>query len=248
MGNKNSHPICPDVGGYNDNGVPIAGSLSLQHIMLIAGGACTAVTLALSLPLLFKHLHRYTVPSEQRQVVRLIFTPVVFAVFNLLGIAFYHASIYITIIADLYEAFALASFFLLLVNFVVPDVSNQEAFFAATENRSRKGEPIAGGSLSWFKYIWTVVFLYCVVKTILFIAQEASQATGTYCFTSNNAHFGHIWVSSSDCLSNSVVLTFQDSNLRLHHRCNGSVVDHTLLPPLQGGHGASQATCEAHQL
>ena len=146
-----SHPTCPDVGGYNDNGVPIAGSLSLQHIMLIAGGACTAVTLALSLSLLFKHLHRYTVPSEQRQIVRLIFTPVVFAVFNLLGIAFYHASIYITPIADLYEAFALASFFLLLVNYVVPDATQQEAFFAVTEHQRLKGEPISGSSLSLFK-------------------------------------------------------------------------------------------------
>ena len=39
-----------------------------------------------------------------------------------------------------------------------------------------------------------MVFAYPVVKTILFIAQEASQAAGTFCFTSNSVHFANIWV------------------------------------------------------
>ena len=81
----------------------------------------------------------------------MVFTPVVFAVCNLLAIAFYSASIYISPIADLYEAFALASIFALFVHFVIPDATQHENFFASTEQKSRKGETISGSSLGWFK-------------------------------------------------------------------------------------------------
>jgi hypothetical protein len=80
-----------------------------------------------------------------------MFTPVVFAIFNLLATAFYSAAIYLTPIADLYEAFALASVFALFVHFVALDASQHDEFFANIEQISRKGEVISRGSLGWFK-------------------------------------------------------------------------------------------------
>ena len=146
---SSSTVTCP-VEGSTQGGVPIAGSLTLQHIMLICRGACTALTLALSLSLILKHISRYSNPLEQRQIVRLVFTPVVFAVKNLLGIAFYSASIYITPVADLYEAFALAALLMLYVFYVAPDRSQHDQFFAMTQNRGRKGEVTPSGSFNWF--------------------------------------------------------------------------------------------------
>ena len=147
---SDSSPTCP-VEGNNDVGVPIAGSLTFQHVILIAAGACTAITFALSLSLIVKHLHRYTVPAEQRQIIRMVFTPVVFAIFNLLSIAFYSAAIYLAPVADLYEAFALASVLALFVHYVAPDTSQHDNFFAHTEQKTRKGEVISNESLGWFK-------------------------------------------------------------------------------------------------
>lgn len=117
------------VKGDNAVGLPIAGRLTFQQIIMLAGWACTAVTLALSLSLIIKHLRRHTVPAEQRQIIRMVFTSAVFAICNLLAIAFYSAAIYLTPIADLYEAFALASVFALFVHFVALDGKQHRDIF-----------------------------------------------------------------------------------------------------------------------
>ncbi|MCJ1303447.1 hypothetical protein MMC08_006257 [Hypocenomyce scalaris] len=233
MGNRHSThsstaPVCPD-DGSTERGVPIAGSLTFQQILLIAGGACTAITLALSLSNIIKHLHRYTVPAEQRQIVRMVFTPVVFAVFNLLAIAFYSASIYLSPIADLYEAFSLASVYLLVVHYVAPDDSQHERFFSAAENVGPKGQVTLGGSFQWFKRTWIVVFLYPVIRTILFVAQEASQATGTFCYTSNNVHFGHVWITALGAIFVTVAVL---AILRFYRRFKRSMTGHRTFSKL----------------
>jgi hypothetical protein len=61
----------------------------------------------------------------------------VFAIFSFLSIAFYDAAIYLKHIPDLYEAFALASFFILICNYVGEDEDERHAFIAsqgATQN------------------------------------------------------------------------------------------------------------------
>ena len=146
---SSSDATCP-VEGDTGTGEPIGGNLTFQHIILIVGGACLLFTLVSSLTLITKHLHIYTTPAEQRPILRIVFTPVVFATTNLLAIAFYSAAQYLTPIADLYEAFALASLFLLFVQYIAPDSQSHNTFFSELENKSRKGEVSPGGSLNWF--------------------------------------------------------------------------------------------------
>ena len=139
---------------------PIVGSLTFQHIILIIAVACAGATTVLSLWLIIKHLHRYTRPKEQRQVIRIIFTPVVFAVLSAFAILDYDAAIYIIPLRDLYEAFALASLFLLFIEYVAPDEATRDTYFFNLENRKKRGgrfsrskefDVIPGGSLKWYR-------------------------------------------------------------------------------------------------
>lgn len=144
----------------NDLGCPIlmvttvaehvVGQCTFQELMLIIGSVCTGITIVLSLFLTVKHLYRYTVPEEQRQIIRIVLAPVVFACVSLASIGSYSAAPYLKPIADLYEAYALASLFLLLVLYVSPDAPTREEFFLGIENTTKKGEVIPGGSLRWF--------------------------------------------------------------------------------------------------
>ena len=138
---------------------PIVGSLTFQHLILIISIACAGAAAVLSLWLILKHLHRYTQPKQQRQVIRIIFTPVVFAVLSVFAILDYNAAIYIIPLRDLYETFALASLFLLFTEYVAPDEATREAYFFGLENRKKRGgqfsrskayDVIPGGSLKWF--------------------------------------------------------------------------------------------------
>jgi hypothetical protein len=159
-GSNSTCPLPADEASLLLVGEPIVGNLTFQHIMLIIGIGCAGAATALSLWLILKHLHRYTQPKQQRQVIRVIFTPAVFAVLSVLAILDYDAAIYIIPLRDLYETFALASLFLLFIEYVAPDEDAREAYFFNLENRKKRGSKfsrskefdiVPGGSLKWFK-------------------------------------------------------------------------------------------------
>ncbi|OJD38123.1 uncharacterized protein BKCO1_500068 [Diplodia corticola] len=170
------------------DGQPLDIGITTQWLLTYISIPCIAITTIACLYLIFKHLHRYSRPAEQRQIVRLIWTPVVYSVFSLLGLLFYDAYEYIEPLPELYEAFALACLFVLFVHYG-RNPTVRESGFTRSQTRNEFQ------SIADIKKTWIMVFQYPVVKTILIIAQEASTATGTYCAASNSIHFGHIWIT-----------------------------------------------------
>lgn len=135
---------------------PIAGSLTFHQIIIIIGWVCIALTTCLWLGLLLPHLRQYARPNEQRQALRIILTPVVFAIASILSMHFYHAAQYIAPIASLYEAYALASLFLLYVHYVTPESSSREEYFQGLDRLARSGKIKSGGSLRWFRVSYNI--------------------------------------------------------------------------------------------
>ena len=76
--------------------------------MIIISLACMAVTVGLSLSLIVLHLRRYRAPKEQRQIIRILFSVVVYSVVAFFELFDYRIAQYIDPIGDLYEAFGLA--------------------------------------------------------------------------------------------------------------------------------------------
>ena len=174
---------------------PFLGSLTFQHLITWVVLGFTGLTVAISLVTIFRHLFHYTYPTEQRQIVRIVFTPVVFSALSIFSIISYSASKYLLPIQEVYENFALASLFLLFVNYVSPDPHTRGPFFEQLGSPPKKGEAVSSGSrFAWFKKIWISIFLNAVAGAILGVVEIASQAAGTYCETSNNIHFAHIWI------------------------------------------------------
>ena len=75
--------------------------------MVYTAAACTLITLVIALSLLITHLRRYRAPKEQRQILRIIFSVVVYSVVAFFELYSYEIAIYIDPIGDLYEAFGL---------------------------------------------------------------------------------------------------------------------------------------------
>lgn len=187
---------------FSVNPVKILGPFTLQHLLFLFSIACAGITTSISLFLITKHLHRYTEPKQQRQIVRIIFTPVVFAVLSALSILSYSVAKYLQPLIDLYEAFALASLFLLYVEYVAPDEHTRLAYFSAIENHKPKSKfkptgaytVVPGGSLRWYHVGYVGVFIYCVVDVLLTILELVTEATDSYCESSWNPKYAHIWV------------------------------------------------------
>jgi len=66
------------------------------------------------------------------RIIRIIFVIPVFAVVAFLSVASNNAAIYLKPIEDLYEAFALACFFLLLCAFVQESDEERQSFFTSS--------------------------------------------------------------------------------------------------------------------
>jgi hypothetical protein len=148
--NGNGTFVCarPLAGEKGENlGIGITAHSLFEYICYVSVG----LTIINSIYLIWTHLHRYTVPSEQRQIVRIVFVTVVFAVIGLLSVLFYIDSIYFRPIQEVYESFCVAGFLLLCVHYVCPDEEAWFDYFNQLENKDRKGNVIPGGSLKWFQ-------------------------------------------------------------------------------------------------
>lgn len=140
---------------------PIAGSLTFQKLAEYISVAAFAFTAIVMVGLILSHLATYTVPKEQRQIIRVVFTPVVFSFFSFLMILKYMpAAQYLQPIRDMYEAFSLVAIFLMFVNHVVPNAADRVEFFSKLNLKSNKGQATNSGALGWFKVSASILCAY----------------------------------------------------------------------------------------
>ena len=139
---------------------PIVGSIKFQQLMLYIGAAFTVLNAFFTLSLMVRHLLCYTRPREQRQIIRIVFYPMVFGVFSLFSIYSYPDSLYLSPAQEIYEPVALVSLFILFAEYAAPDQESRELYFYQLENRKQKGgkfsrkkgyDVIPGGSLRWYQ-------------------------------------------------------------------------------------------------
>jgi hypothetical protein len=140
---------------------------------------------------MIQHFRRYRAPKEQRQIVKIIFAPVAFALVGLGCVSNYHVAPYVQPLGELYEAFALVAVFLMLIQFAVPGAEFGEEMFHGLTKAVEQGRK--DDNTSWPKTTWVAVFQYPVLATIALIVLEGTTASGTYCAASLEPKFGHLW-------------------------------------------------------
>lgn len=141
----------------DDIGEPLVGSLTFHHLMMLVSAACLLLTVLSCVFLSWRHLHRYTAPQEQRQILRIVNLPVFYCLFNFLALCFYQDYQFIEPLAGIYEAFSVAALFLLTLEFVCPDGTDREKYFDRLEGQDKKGHPVPGGSLKWFQVSFDIL-------------------------------------------------------------------------------------------
>ncbi|KAK3398282.1 organic solute transporter Ostalpha-domain-containing protein [Sordaria brevicollis] len=190
---------------------PIAGPLIFHSLALIIAAASTVVAIVMSLYLIMRHATNYTVPNEQKQIIRILFMVPIYACSSFLSLRFYWHAIYFQVLSDCYEAFAISSFFSLMCHYIAPDLHLQKEYFREMQpikdwvwpvnwmakccGGHRKGPwrtPRSG--LTWFNIVWIGVYHYCFVRVAMTVAAVLSQYHGRYCESSNSPMFGHIWI------------------------------------------------------
>lgn len=80
----------------------------------------------------------------------------IYNILSFIGIAWPNSFIYLSMWRDFWEGIALASFFLLLCEFVSPSADFRDVFFAALEvpearKAREKGKPVKITGLEWYR-------------------------------------------------------------------------------------------------
>lgn len=208
---SSSNHTCPDKSLANPPQEPLVGSFSFHQVAVILSGAFGAFACLLCFYLIFRHATHFAIPKEQKQIIRIIFIIPVFAVMSFLSVAFNDASIYLEPLETLYESFALSSFFLLLLAFIQEDDVERQAFFETS------------GTVAAYRKTALCVFQFPVVQFILFVVTEITEATGSYCATSDKLYFAHIWITVITALTTGVAIMsvfrfYKTMKMRVGHR------------------------------
>jgi hypothetical protein len=157
---------------------PIVGTWTFHKLISAIAAITSILTLLISLGNAARHLLHYTNPAEQRQIVRIIFTPLIFTIFNFFGLWFYDDSGYLLPFTALYEAFALVAIFILFLAFVCPDSEDYDTYFLHLERRKNFSQQKKHdrGSLRMFYIVWISVFQIMLTHLICCIADWVTES------------------------------------------------------------------------
>ncbi|KAF2766076.1 hypothetical protein EJ03DRAFT_338636 [Teratosphaeria nubilosa] len=178
----------------NDVGDPIAGNLTVHHIMILVCAPCLGLTIASTLYLEWRHLHCYKVPQEQRQILRIASLPAVYATFDFLALLFILDYQYIAPIAKIYEAFSIAALFFLVLEWACPDGTDREKYFSNLQGKDKKGNNVPGGSLKWFQTTSRNALQFPLTKLVLIVIQIVTQYYHVFCENSMSPKHAHLWI------------------------------------------------------
>ncbi|KAK3671803.1 hypothetical protein LTR78_008348 [Recurvomyces mirabilis] len=157
--------------------------------LLWAAAGCTVATMAIAISLITLHLRRYRAPKEQRQIIRIVFSVVVYAVFAFFEVYSYEAAQYIDPLGDLYEAFGLCALYLLFVQYAAPSGTFNDELFEAVRAAEEKTS-----TFDWPRISWIFVFQYPICEIACVAIILSTEATDHYCVNSLYPWFAHLWV------------------------------------------------------
>lgn len=150
--------------------------LTLQQIFTIVGGACTIVTIVNIFLVWLSHVIWRTNLPQQKQLMRIVLVPVVFATLSWASVYEYKLNTYLNVVPKVYETYAVACFFqfMLAVLTNTEDEHAREQFMADAERQTRRKHKQLHdrGSLRWYKVRSMMVFQTPLITLLGVIATE----------------------------------------------------------------------------
>ncbi|KAF2707854.1 hypothetical protein K504DRAFT_535464 [Pleomassaria siparia CBS 279.74] len=206
--------------------IPLVGGHTFQSFATILSGATGLLSTLIILFLIFQHARHYSSPVQQRQIIRILLLVPWVCFFSFLIVWQIKAGLYLVLALDVGCSFALASFLLLMCDYVL---SNQNGFQELFGSGANKNDLYAPNSPVWLKKSWYAVLQFIPTSIILWIATVISLAAGTYCANSNSIHFAHIWIT---VLKGFVTAIAVLSSIKFYKQMKPQLVQHNVMKKL----------------
>lgn len=194
---------------WNSNGV----NWDQHRIGWAIAGACACVTVIITMVSVLRHCRDYTNRREQRQIIRILYMPLVYAVISFFSYRFFRNYTYYSFIEAAYEAVTLSAFLLLLIEFVAATTSGHHAEDAIARKDKR---PLPIPFCCWRYrptkpyFMYTVkwcVLQYVIIRPLVSIVGIICQKYNVLCETAGfNTHFANVYLESVNFASISIAL------------------------------------------
>jgi len=178
----------------------------------IAGG-CAAVTVIISLITVLQHCWNYNSRAEQRQILRILYMPPVYAIISFFSYRYFRSYTYYSLIEVVYEAVTISAFLLLLIEYVAATAVGHHAENAiARKDKAALPIPFCcwryRPTKAYFMYTlkWSVL-QYVIVRPAVSIAGVICQKYKVLCESgSYSIHFAKVYLDAIDFVSISIAL------------------------------------------
>jgi hypothetical protein len=153
---------------------------STHRIGWAISGGCAALTTIIAAITVLQHCRSYTVPTQQRQILRILYMPPVYAIISFFSYRFYRNYIYYSFIEVAYEAVTLSAFLLLIIDYVAETASGRSTN-KALERKDKQALPFP---FCFWRYRPTkAYFMYTVKWSVLqyIIIRPGASIIGIIC-------------------------------------------------------------------
>ncbi|XP_025909877.1 transmembrane protein 184A [Nothoprocta perdicaria] len=185
------------------NGSQGSGQLFLSTVTAqVVSGFFVWSALILTFHQIYMHLRNYTVPKEQRYIIRILFIVPVYAFdswLSLLLLGSHQYYVYFDSVRDCYEAFVIYSFLSLCFEYLGGE---------STIMTEIRGKPIASSclygtcclqgmsySIGFLRFCKQATLQFCIVKPLMAIITIILQAFGKYHDGDFNVHSGYLYIT-----------------------------------------------------
>jgi len=176
-------------------------------------GVFAAAATVLSVYLILRHLRNWSIPSQQRCIVRILCMVPIYSIDSWLSIKFINYAVYFDIGRDCYEAYVLYQFFSLLIAYIEGD--QPENLVKLLANKEIVGHPIPCCCLPHFKpsvyfFVRTkqCILQYVLVKPTMSLVAAILQIFGKYQEGNFKPIYGYLYVSIITNFSVTVAMYF----------------------------------------
>ncbi|KAG8874828.1 hypothetical protein FRB98_008224 [Tulasnella sp. 332] len=154
----------------------------------------------------------YRVPAEQRQIIRITYMPMVYGIISFFSYRYFRSYTYYELVEVVYEAFTIAAFLLLLIQYVARTGADDTAQ-AALSRKDKTKLPIPlcfwryRPTKPYFMYTlkWSVL-QYAAIRPLITIIGVVCQAFNVLCVSTYSIHFAYVYLEAVDFVSISVAL------------------------------------------
>ncbi|KAK1763080.1 organic solute transporter Ostalpha-domain-containing protein, partial [Phialemonium atrogriseum] len=187
--------VCPVHDLAENASSPLYGDTSFYDFNKILSGSCATFACGIMLVHIIRHANHLSNPGEQVKIMRIALLIPLNSLFSFLSICYPAAKVYLLPWLDVFQAHALASFFLLMCEFVSPSDDQRTIFFAAMAIPDKKAPDGGQDGLAWYRKRWILIFQYPVVAFAAAVLTDVTEAIGIYCQYETKPYWAKLWIT-----------------------------------------------------